>query len=150
MGLTRRMKKYEDDLRDQWQSRTHRASWQRLLRAALAAHERVRQRVVFVSGEIHLATRAEMQSRTGPLHQLVASGIAHDPPPRLWARALGWLAGLGESPLAGHPIRTKPLPGQRSRYIAERNLLTLACRDGAWQAVWMLEDSGLTPPLALD
>ena len=40
-----------------------------------------------------------------------------------------------------------PLPGQRHRYIAQRNFLVLDRRKGAWQAAWDLEDSGRTPAL---
>ncbi len=143
-----RMQHYEDDLRDQWQSHAHRDEWRRMLGQVL----RMRQAapVTVLSGEIHLATRAEMGPRETLIHQLVASGISHRAPPRAYARVLGLFAGLGEAPLPGHAIRIKPLPGQQHRYVAERNYLTLDRRDGRWQAVWHLEESGLTPPLALD
>lgn len=143
-----RMQHYEDDLRDQWQSHAHRAEWRRMLGEVL----RMRQAapVTVLSGEIHLATRAEMGPDDTKVHQLVASGISHRAPPKAYARALGLFAGLGEAPLPGHPIRIKPLPGQRHRYVAERNFLTLDRKDGRWQAVWHLEESGTTPPLDLD
>ena len=143
-----RMQHYEDDLRDQWQSHAHRDEWRRMLRQVL----RMRQTapVTILSGEIHLATRAEMGPDATLIHQLVASGISHRAPPQAYARGLGLFAGLGEAPLPGHPIRIKPLPGQRHRYAAERNYLTLDRKDGRWQAVWHLEESGPTPPLALD
>lgn len=145
-----RMQKYEDDLRDQWQSRAHREEWRRMLRlvcdmASVDGHD-----VVALSGEIHLATRAVMDLGEGrELHQLVASGIAHRPPPRAWARALGALAWLGEDPLPRHPIRAERLPGQRARYVAERNYLVLEREAGAWHARWDLEVSGMTEPLAV-
>ncbi len=139
---------YEDDLRDQWQSRAHRAEWQDFLCAALALHWRGSE-VTFVSGEIHLATRGTLASATGPIHQLVASGIAHPAPPKGYARALGLLARFGEAPLKRHPIRLHPLPGQRGIYTAERNYLVLERRAGAWTASWRLERSGTTPPLAI-
>ena len=143
-----RMQHYEDDLRDQWQSHAHRDEWRRMLREVL----RMRAEAPFttVSGEIHLATRAEMGPAKDLVHQLVASGISHRAPPKLYARCLGVFAGLGEAPLAGHPIRIKPLPGQKHRYVAERNFLTLQRKDGAWTTRWHLEESGITPPLALD
>lgn len=143
-----RMQHYEDDLRDQWQSHAHRDEWRRMLEQVL----RMRQAapVTILSGEIHLATRAEMGPDATLIHQLVASGISHRAPPKGYARALGLFAGLGDAPLPGHPIRIRPLPGQRHRYVAERNFLTLDRRDGQWQAVWHLEHSGSTPPLALD
>jgi hypothetical protein len=149
MQLTRRMEKYEDDLRDQWQSRAHRAEWRRFLSALAALHARPGRAVTLVSGEIHLATHGTMATAAGPLHQLVASGIAHPVPPLLYARGLGALASLGEAPLPEHPLRLRPLPGQRRIYAAERNFLWLERRDGAWQAVWELEESGTSPPLPL-
>lgn len=142
-----RMQHYEDDLRDQWQSRAHRAEWQRMLRAVLRLREA--GPVTVVSGEIHVATRAEMWPKASLIHQLVASGISHRAPPKAYGRALGLLAGLGEAPLKGFPIRNLRLPGQRARYVPQRNYLTLNRQAGKWQAVWNLEESGPTPPLAL-
>lgn len=148
MRIIPKMQHYEDDLRDQWQSHTHRPAWQRMLTEVLRI--RGKAPVTVLSGEIHLATRAVMGRGDGTVHQLVASGISHRAPPRGYARALGMLAGLGESPLKGHPIRIRPLPGHRHRYVAERNFLTLDRVGGTWQAVWHLEDSGPTPPLDLN
>ena len=148
MTLIPRMQHYEDDLRDQWQSRAHRAEWRRMLTETL----RLRQAgpVTILSGEIHLATRAEMGAPPMRLHQLVASGISHRAPPAAYARALGTLAGLGDAPLEGHPVRIRRLPGQRHRYAAERNYLVMTRTDGRWSAHWHLERSGLTPPLDLE
>ncbi|TFL19242.1 alkaline phosphatase D family protein [Jannaschia formosa] len=144
------IQKYEDDLRDQWQSRAHRAAWVRMLRLVDRMAARSGADVTALSGEIHLATRAEMPLGGGRvLHQLVASGIAHRPPPQFWARLLGALAALGEAPIPERPIRILPLPGQRGRYAAERNALTLTRADGVWSASWSLEHSGPTPPLSL-
>jgi hypothetical protein len=145
-----RMQKYEDDLRDQWQSRAHRDEWRRMLRLVREIALRDGHDITALSGEIHLATRAVMDLGDGlHLHQLVASGIAHRAPPRGWARFLGALAWLGEDPLPEHPIRIARLPGRRTRYVAERNYLVLERRDAAWQASWELEHGGRTPPLAI-
>ncbi|MGI9420263.1 MAG: alkaline phosphatase D family protein [Geminicoccaceae bacterium] len=148
IGIVPRLRRYEDDLRDQWQSRTHREEWRRFL---LMLERTVAEKggdVTVLSGEIHLATRGEMPFADGGcLRQLVASGIAHDPPPRLYARALGWLAWLGEDPLQGRPIRMRPLPGQRRIYAAERNYLVLERQGQQWTASWELEGSGRTPAL---
>ncbi|TBN44048.1 alkaline phosphatase family protein [Paracoccus subflavus] len=143
-----RMQHYEDDLRDQWQSHAHRDEWRRMLGQILRMRKTAP--VTILSGEIHLATRAEMGPHDTLIHQLVASGISHRAPPKGYARALGLFAGLGEAPLPGHPIRIRPLPGQKHRYVAERNFLTLERAGGRWQAVWHLEESGPTPPLLLD
>lgn len=141
--------KYEDDLRDQWQSRAHREEWQRLLRDILDVHDRDGSPVTVLSGEIHLATRCTMAARGGPVQQLIASGITHPAPSRWYARILGGLARFGEAPLSEHPIRLHPLPGQRGIYTAERNYLVLQRRAGRWTAWWELEHSGPTPPLEL-
>lgn len=160
MVIVPKMQKYEDDLRDQWQSRAHRDAWRRMLQLVGRMAGAPGADVVALSGEIHLATRAEMPLRPrgdgndgdgggGVLHQLVASGIAHRAPPKAWARALGAIAWLGESPLEGQPIRIERLPGQKGRYVAERNFLVLSREGSAWHARWDLEESGLTPALAL-
>ncbi|WP_018717886.1 alkaline phosphatase D family protein [Arhodomonas aquaeolei] len=149
LHLVPRMQKYEDDLRDQWQSRAHREEWRRFLGALVAASERGGTPVTVLSGEIHLATRATLDTATGSLHQLVASGIAHPPPPRTYAAALGALARTGEAPLPDHPIRLHPLPGRRGIYTAERNYLVLERLAGRWRAWWELENQGPTPALAL-
>lgn len=149
MHLTARLEKYEDDLRDQWQSRTHRAEWRRFLQALVETHTRKATPVTVLSGEIHLATRGTLETATGPLHQLVASGITHPAPPKAYAGALGLLARFGGSPLPQHPLRLRPLPGRRGIYTAQRNYLVLERRGGQWKAWWELEEDGATPPLAL-
>ncbi|WP_349360680.1 alkaline phosphatase D family protein [Stappia sp.] len=148
--LIPRMQKYEDDLRDQWQSRAHRDEWRRMLRLVRDLARRDGHDITAISGEIHLAGRAAMDLGDGlHLNQLVASGIAHRAPPKAWARVLGALARLGEDPLPEHPIRVERLPGQRTRYVAERNYLLLERDAGGWSARWELEASGTTQPLTL-
>jgi hypothetical protein len=150
MVLVPKMQKYEDDLRDQWQSRAHRAEWRRMLRLVRSMAMRDGHALTVLSGEIHLATRGTMDLGHGlQMQQLVASGIAHRAPPKAWANLLGALSWLGEDPLQGHPIRIKPLPGQSGRYVAERNYLRLEREQAHWHAVWELEASGATAPLAL-
>ncbi len=144
------MQKYEDDLRDQWQSRAHRDSWRRMLNLALRMCEPPDQDLTILSGEIHLATRATMRlSTSAELHQLVASGITHRPPPAAWARMLGALSWLGEDPLPDHPVRIRKIPGQQFRYVAERNFLTLHRVRGQWSSRWHFESTGPSSALAL-
>ena len=144
-----RLSHYVDDLRDQWQSRAHRDEWVRALRAIDGSAAAGTDTTV-LSGEIHLATRAEMPLTGGrTLHQLVASGIAHPEPPAAFARGLGLLASLGDDPLPGRPIRVRRIPGRRRAYVAERNYLVLERASGAWSARWELERSGPSAPLAL-
>lgn len=148
MVLIPRMQKYEDDLRDQWQSRAHREEWRRMLRLMVDLGRRNGSDVTVLSGEIHLATRAVMEIGDGlRLNQLVASGIAHRPPPKGWARFLEVLSRFVDDPLPNHPIRVETLPGLRRRYVAERNYLILERSAGIWSAKWDLEESGMTDPL---
>ncbi len=145
-----RMQEYEDDLRDQWQSRAHRAEWKRMLALVCGMAEGADREVTVLSGEIHLATRAFMDlGADGRLHQLVASGIAHRAPPKSWAWCLGLLARGGEDPLPEHPIRIERIPGQSGRYVAERNYLVLERHGDSWQAAWEFEASGRSAPLPL-
>ena len=142
--------KYEDDLRDQWQSRTHRPEWRRFLRLLEREVEERGREITLLSGEIHLATRGVMHLRSGKrLHQLVASGIAHPPPPGIWPATLNLLARLGEAPLKGRPIRLHPLPGRFSIYTRERNFLVLEENGTGWRASWELENRGRTPALQI-
>lgn len=141
--------KYESDLTDQWQSRNHRPEWRVFLRTLMEVHARPDVSLTVLSGEIHLAARATMDTPDGPLHQLIASGIAHPPPPAAYARTLGALATLGEAPLKHHPISMHPLPGQSQTYCAERNFLVLTRKAGEWSASWDLETVGPTPALAI-
>lgn len=150
MVLTPRMQKYEDDLRDQWQSRAHRESWTHMLELMARIADHADQQVTVLSGEIHLAARGEMSLPSGDtLHQLVASGISHRAPPKAWAKVLGALAAFGESPLKGHKIRMARIPGQAQRYIAERNYLVLERQDDNWSAEWEFEEAGRSPALPI-
>ncbi|MGR3518911.1 MAG: alkaline phosphatase D family protein [Roseovarius sp.] len=150
MVVVPRMQKYEDDLRDQWQSRAYRDEWKQMLRLVRDMAQRTGHDIAAISGEIHLATRAVMDLGEGlHLHQLVASGIAHRAPPVMWARTLDLLSRLGEDPLQGHPITIERIAGQRRHYVAERNYLVLSRVAGQWQAEWELEQSGRSAPLAI-
>ncbi|MFK7965506.1 MAG: alkaline phosphatase D family protein [Burkholderiaceae bacterium] len=141
---------YKDDLRDQWQSRSHRAEWQRMLKAVEQRAVQKRLNVTVLSGEIHLATQASMPFRNDALlTQYVASGIAHPPPPTAFARALGWLATLGEDPLPDQPISIKPIPGQTQIYTAQRNFLLLTNNTNELTAQWVLERDGPTPAISV-
>lgn len=149
MHLLPDMHKYEDDLRDQWQSRAHRAEWRRLLEGVAKVHADPRTPVTVLSGEIHLATRAILDVPPTPIHQLVASGISHPAPTIFYALALDLLARFGETPLPGHEIRMCPLPGRTAIYTSQRNFLLLERRSGRWTACWELERSGRSPPVEI-
>ena len=148
MLMLPRAQRYEDDLRDQWQSRAHRREWQAFLQTWLDLMA-AGPDVTLISGEIHLATRGEMHDGARKLHQLVASGIAHPPPPTAYARVLGGLAWLGEAPLTAHPIMMRPLPGRRYIYTNIRNYLMLERTAEGWSAWWEIETDGASAHLTL-
>lgn len=149
LHLFPRMQNLEDDLRDQWQSRAHRAEWRGFLTQLAKVHCNPTTTVTLLSGEIHPATRAQFGVPPMPMHQLVASGISHPAPTGAYAMALDMLARFGETPIPGRPIRLYPLPGRRSIYVAQRNYLVLERKSGRWSAVWELEKDGPTVPLPL-
>ncbi len=149
LNLLPNMHKYEDDLRDQWQSRAHRIEWKRFLERLAQVHDNPETPVTLLSGEIHLATRATFDTAPAPMHQLVASGISHPAPTIAYALALDLLARFGETPVPGKPIRLHPLPSKTSIYTSQRNYLVLERRSDEWKACWELERDGRTPPLRL-
>jgi hypothetical protein len=121
-----------------------------MLRLVRSIGLREGQQVTALSGEIHLATRGEMDLGGGRvLHQLVASGIAHRAPPKGWARVLGALSTLGDAPLRGHPVQIRRIPDLATRYVAERNYLVLSRENEAWQAEWQFEQSERSDALKL-
>ncbi|NIY75046.1 alkaline phosphatase family protein [Thalassospira sp. HF15] len=147
MHLLPKAQKYEDDLRDQWQSRWHRREWCRFLELIEAIANEHDHEITLLSGEIHVATRGTFETRGKTIHQLVASGISHTAPPKAFARGLGLLAWIGDNPLPDRPTKLKPLPERKGTYCAARNYLTLLRSDTNWHAKWHLEDIGWTPDL---
>jgi hypothetical protein len=141
--------KYEDDLRDQWQSRWHRREWCRFLELLDRVANDHDHEITILSGEIHVATRGTFETLGKTVHQLVASGISHTAPPVAFARALGLLAWIGDHPLPDRPTRLKPLPGRKGTYCAARNYLTLMRKNECWDANWHLEGIGWTPDLTI-
>lgn len=146
-GVGGPLRKYQDDLRDQWQSKVHGGEWQRLL--ALLSKVQDRVPVTVLSGEIHLAARGELDVPGRPIHQLVASGIAHPAPSVLYSWLMEGLARLPCHPLSGLASRMLPLPSMTSRYVAQRNYLILQRLSGEWTAHWEFEQHGRTSLLAI-
>jgi len=149
LHLLPKAQKYEDDLRDQWQSRWHRREWCRFLELIEQVANDHDHEITLLSGEIHVATRGTFETRGKTIHQLVASGISHTAPPVTFARALGLLAWIGDNPLPDRPTKLKPLPERKGTYCAARNYLTLSRDDTNWHANWHLEGIGWTPDLRI-
>jgi hypothetical protein len=131
----------EDDLRDQWQSYTHRDEWRRMLALLTAFAARTGARVTSLSGEIHLGALGLVEGPGGArVHQLTSSGIVHGPPPAPVAAAYE-LLGRHTSALGPDlTARLLPIPGHGGRYLRERNWLALdLSADGGLAAAWHTE-----------
>ncbi len=132
---------YEDDLRDQWRSWAHAAEWRRLLDLVTAHARRTGARVTSLSGEVHAGAQAVLDDGAGgELWQLIASGVVHPPPPRLYAATLEWLARRTEGPIDGWTLRLPPFPESGRRIIRQRNWLELRFdAEERLHAVWHAE-----------
>jgi hypothetical protein len=132
----------EDDLRDQWQSYTHREEWRRMLELLVRFSARTGARVTSLSGEIHMGALGLVEGRGGAvvIHQLTSSGIVHAPPPRAAAEVYELLGRHGTRLGPGLRARLVPIPGHGRRYLRERNWLLLeAAGDGRFEAAWRTE-----------
>ena len=132
---------FQDDLRDQWMSHAHRAEWRgvmdALLRAAAAG-----SRVTVLSGEIHLGARGTARRDGASVAQLIASGIAHPPPPGVLARLHERFARRPWD-REGVALAMRPVLPDGRRYVAERNWLEVtAGAEGGLEAVLHAEASG--------
>lgn len=137
---------FQDDLRDQWMSHVHREEWRRMAGALCGFAADSGVPVTIVSGEIHLAALGRLEHDGVAVDQLISSGIAHPPPPRGFARALGWLARGARAPAPGFTVRMLELPGTGRRYLDARNWLELAVSaEGDLAAAWHHDGDGETP-----
>ena len=131
----------EDDLRDQWQSFSHRDEWRRMLSCLVAFSARTGARVTALSGEIHLGALGLVEGADGVrIHQLTSLGIVHHPPPAAVVAAYGWL-GRNRTVLAPDlEARLLAIPGHGRRYLRRRNWLALeTAGDGGFTAAWRTE-----------
>lgn len=131
----------EDDLRDQWQSYTHRDEWRRMLATLAAFSARTGARVTSLSGEIHLGALGLVEGDGGVrIHQLTSSGIVHTPPPAYAVTGYELLGRHSTTLEPGLSVRLLPIPGHGRRYLRERNWLSLdLAGDGRFGAGWNTE-----------
>lgn len=133
---------HQDDLRDQWQSRTHRKEWMRLLDSLLDFADRNGATVLSLSGEIHLGCYGTARRGGTVLHQLTSSGIVHPPAPKPMVAFLDWWA-RGIRRLANGVKTEVPPFFDGRRYLASRNWLELDLTPGGGvQAAWHAEGGG--------
>jgi len=136
---------FEDDLRDQWRSVTHKAEWREWL-ARLAAFSRdARCRVTVLSGEIHLGGSGVVRGDGFEMWQLIASGIVHPPPGGLAVDILERSCRGREKLPDGLVLEMPPFEESGRTLLRTRNWLSLTIEpDGALLAEWHAE-TGPTP-----
>lgn len=136
----------EDDLRDHWRSKPHRDERQRLIKRLLN-FSACGTRVTIVSGDVHVAAAAVIESRlpqhlngSGAIFQLVSTGIVHTPPPAVAVYFMEQF-GAGEEVIE-YGITARMLPiGFKGHYLVpERNWLSLEPdKKGRIWANWHVE-----------
>lgn len=139
----------QDDLRDQWQSYRHASQWERFTRQLLDYRRQSGACISVLSGEIHFAARAVLEAEAGPIHQLTSSGVVHPAPPRFAAQVLNWLGRRRYDIGALGHFRMHILPGMDTRYLADRNWLTLEPFADGYCARWGSERYGDSDALDL-
>jgi hypothetical protein len=130
----------EDDLRDQWQSFSHRDEWHRMLSSLLRFAARTGARVTSLSGEIHLGALGHASGEGAELFELTSSGIVHEPPPALVTAAYAWIGRRRIEVAPGLTAGLLKIPGHGRRYLRARNWLSLDMDGrGGLTGVWHTE-----------
>lgn len=149
LGAMPGQQEIEDDLRDHWCSRPHRAERLRLIHRLLAFGEREGSRVTIVSGDVHVGALGILQSTRSPadgnamvINQLTSSGIVHPAPPGLMLFALDHLFKKTEEVDRGITAEMARFPGTDRCYLGARNWLSLepdTSPQGRLWANWIVE-----------
>ncbi|MEE9250488.1 MAG: alkaline phosphatase D family protein [Alphaproteobacteria bacterium] len=138
----------EDDLKDHWHSRTHKAERLRLIHRLLKFADTKDTRVTLLSGDVHVGAVGAIESRragakashANVINQLTSSGIVHPAPPALMSYALEHLSRNPEQVDRGITASMLEFHGMRRRFIMARNWLGLEPdRAGRIWANWYVE-----------
>lgn len=122
----------EDDLRDHWRSLPHQQERLRLIHRLLEHARTKRCRVTLLSGDVHLAALAVIESErdsqtdnAAVINQLISSAIVHPGPPALARYVLEGMADKVEQVDRGINAALQPFAGQGRYLIGARNWLAL-------------------------
>lgn len=136
LGIIPGRQEIEDDLRDHWTSKVHRAERTRLIHRLLAYSAEHKCRVTILSGDVHVGAVGEISSGlyTGQMypdtiHQLISSGIVHPPPPGIALFFLKSTADNIEKIDTGITAQMAEFPSTSERFINARNWLSLTIDD---------------------
>ncbi len=132
-GLIPGRQELEDDLKDHWHSRSHKAERLRMIHRLLDFAEVKGTRVTLLSGDVHVGAvgviesqRAGSQgSHANVINQLTSSGIVHPAPPALMAYGLEFMSRSPEQVDRGITATLAEFHGMRRRFIMARNWLGL-------------------------
>jgi hypothetical protein len=131
LGALPAIEELEDDLRDHWTSRPHKAERLRLVRRLLDASARG-LRVTVLSGDVHVAAlgviesdRSDLSPEARSLTQLTSSGVTHPPPAGVARHFLEEACKQTETLEPGLTGRMVEFPTARRRLIGCRNFMTL-------------------------
>jgi phosphodiesterase/alkaline phosphatase D-like protein len=131
LGALPAIEELEDDLRDHWTSRPHRAERLRLVHRLLDASARG-LRVTVLSGDVHVAAlgviesdRNDLPLEARSLTQLTASGVTHPPPTGVARYFLEEACKQTETLEPGITGQMVEFPTARRRLIGCRNFMTL-------------------------
>jgi hypothetical protein len=122
----------EDDLRDHWNSRTHREERVRLVHRLFDFSAERGCRVTLLSGDVHVGAlgvlqtdRSDAPPNARVINQLTSSGIVHPATPGMQLKVLEQIAGHVETLDRGITAQMLNFPGTDSPYIGARNWLSL-------------------------
>ena len=141
LGVFPGQQELEDDLRDHWHSRGHKAERLRLIHRLLTLGDK--HRVTILSGDVHVAAlgviESERNKETDPrgkiVNQFTSSGIVHPAPPGAVLLALKILGAKKEHVDQGITTELINFPGSAHSFIGSRNWLSLE-PDGNDDRVW--------------
>ena len=122
----------EDDMRDHWRSRPHKAERLRMVHRLLGMSALKKIRVTLVSGDVHVAALGIVESTRDPkgggeniINQLISSGIVHPGPGGAVLFALRYLFDSDDEMDRGIVGRMAQFPGSQTKFIGSRNYLSI-------------------------
>jgi len=122
----------EDDMRDHWRSRPHKAERLRMIYRLLKVVADKKIRTTLVSGDVHIAALGIVESTRDPrggseniINQLISSGIVHPGPGGAVLFALRYLFDSDDEMDRGIFGRMAQFPGSQTKFIGSRNYLSI-------------------------